>query len=392
MKTKIVRIFILISALLAAAPAFFFTTYQLFLAERGMSILQMSLINAVFMASVFILEVPTGAFADSFGRRRSIIAGCFAWGLSFYLYYFSHRFSAFLLAEIIGAIGSTLISGALEAWVVDSLKWQQTEISLEKLFRYEEKVGQIGIIAGSFLGAIAGGRDLALPWLLSGSGMIIAGLCALKLMSEPYFAKKSWRFEFRPLINTAQESWQAGKENPAFWRIAGLSAIFALSVQSLNMQWTLFFRDGFHLPVWSLGLIYAAIAAFTALGSHFAPLAAKKGRHEGQGLAIAFFIIGLMMILGGRAGIFLPALSFFLLHEFGRGLFKPLKRSIINRRLEGKNRATMLSLESMASHAGAFFGLIGGGWLGNHYSISIAWAGSGFLLMLTVPFLWKKGI
>lgn len=392
MKTKTVRIFILISTLLAAAPAFFFTTYQLFLAERGMSILQMSLINAAFMASVFILEVPTGAFADRFGRRRSIVAGCFAWGLSFYLYYFSHHLSAFILAEIIGAFGATLISGALEAWVVDSLKWQKLEISLEKLFRHEERARQAGIITGSFLGAILGGHDLALPWLLSGSAMLIAGLFAAKLMAEPYFSKQGWNFSFRPLLSTARESWQAGKENPAFWRIAGISAIFALSIQSLNMQWTLFFRDGFRLPVWSLGLIYTAIAIFTALGAHFAPLAAKKGRHEGQGLAIAFLIIGLMMLLGGRAGIFLPAISFFLLHEFGRGLFKPLKRAIINRRLEGKNRATMLSLESMASHAGAFFGLVGGGWLGNHYSITIAWAGSGILLILVAPFLWKKGI
>lgn len=392
MKKKILNAFLLMSFLLSFAPGFFFTTYPLFLAERGMSVFQMSLINAAFMFSVFILEIPTGAFADSFGRRNSIIAGCLAWGLSFYTYFFCSRLSGFILAEIIGAFGCTLISGALEAWVIDSLNWQKIKLPLEEIFRREERAKQAGIIGGSFLGAIIGTHNLALPWLLSGTGMIIAGLAAAILMNEPYFQKKSLLFSFKPLISTAKESWQAGRHSPAFLRVILVSAALALSVQALNMQWSLLFRQGFKLPLWALGLTYTGISLFTVLGARLAPFLAKKSRHEGQGLALAFALIGLMMLLSGQAGIFLPALIFFLFHEFGRGLFNPLKKAIVNRRIEGRNRATMLSLESMTTHAGAFIGLLGGGWLGNTFSISTAWAGSGLILLILAPILWKKGV
>jgi len=190
----------------------------------------------------------------------------------------------------------------------------------------------------------------------------------------------------------ARDSWQAGRASPTFLRIALISATLAMSVQSLNMQWTLLFREGFKMPMWSLGLIWSGIAICTAVGAFLAPLTAKRIRHEGQGLAIAFVLIGVAMMTSGRANFFLPAILFFLLHEVGRGLFNPLKKAIINRRIDGQNRATMLSLESMTAHAGAFCGLIGGGWLGSNYSISTAWAGSGILLLIIAPFLWKKGI
>lgn len=392
MKTSLLRTFKIMSFLLTAAPAFFFTTYQLFLVGKGISIFEMSLINAAFMFSVFILEVPTGAFADSFGRRRSIIFGCIAWGLSFYVYFFSDNLLAFIGAEIIGAFGYTLISGALEAWIVDSLRWQESQVSLEKIFRQEEHYKQAGIIIGSFTGALLGGHNLALPWLFSGTGMLLAALAAFIFMREPYFQRHRLRFSLKSLRQTAQLSWQQGKGNPAFLRLAAISAVLAMSVQALNMQWTLLFREGFRMPMWSLGLIFSGVALAITLGARLAPLVAKKQGHEGQGLALAFTLTGLMMIFSGQAAIFLPALIFFLVHELGRGLFVPLKKAAMNRRLQQENRATMLSLESMGVHAGAFLGLLGSGWLGSHYSISLAWTSSGLLLILLAPFIWKKGL
>ncbi|PKM89409.1 hypothetical protein CVU83_00105 [Candidatus Falkowbacteria bacterium HGW-Falkowbacteria-2] len=391
MKTTIVRTYTLMAFLLRFAPAFFFATYQLFLTEHGMSIFQISLINGAYMLSVFILEVPTGAFADSFGRKQSIVWGCIILGLSFLIYFTSDSFGGFIIAEIVGALGSTLISGALDAWAVDSLAAANIDTPLEALFKREEGYKQAGVISGSLIGSFIGSVNLSLPWLISGALMLASAICAHRLMIETRQRESVFKFSLAPLLHTARDSWISSRSNPAFLRLAGVGAILMMSVQSLNMQWPLLFRTGFNLPVWSLGVIFAGIATTTALGARFAPLTARKTRHGGQGLAIAFFIIGITMILSGQASFVAPALTYFLLHEFGRGLFGPLKKAMINRRIDGQNRATMLSLDAMALSAGAFVGLIGGGWLGTH-SIALAWSGSGILLLAVVPLLYRKAV
>lgn len=392
METNILRAFRAMSFVLRAAPAFFFTTYQLFLAMHGMNILQMSLINCAYMISVFILEIPTGAFADSFGRKQSIICGCMVLSLSYLLYFTGNTLAMFIIAEIVGAFGATLISGALDAWAVDALAANASTLPLEQLFRQEENVGKYGIIIGSLLGALAGTTNLAWPWLLSGLCMIAAAVCAHRLIKEPEFATKTFKFTLAPLKQTIHESWHAGRTNPSFIRIAVAGAILGISVQSMNMQWSILFHNGFKLPVWSLGLIFVAISLFTALGARLAPMTAQKTAHDGQSIALAFVFIGLMMIFSGQATWLIPAMTFFLLHEMGRGTFSPLKKAIINRRIEGQNRATMLSLDSMVSHAGAVIGLIGGGWISTSFSLGTAWASSGILLIAIAPFIWKRGI
>ncbi|MDP3836809.1 MAG: MFS transporter [bacterium] len=391
MKTKIVRQFTVMAFLLRAAPAFFFATYQLFLTEHGLNILEISLINSAYMISVFVLEVPTGAFADSYGRRQSIIWGCLILSLSFIGYFFANNFLGFILAEIVGALGSCLISGALEAWVVDALEEEKIDEPLETLFKREEVYKQYGVISGSIAGALIGSINLGIPWLLSGLAMLLAALYARRLKCDAKHKHKNFKFDLTPLRNTITESWHSGRTNPAFLRLAATGTVLAMSVQSLNMQWPILFNQRFDLPIWSLGLIFAGIAAFTALGARFAPLAARKSRHEGHSLAIALLITGVMMILSGQASFVAPALLFFLLHELGRGLFSPLKKAMINRRIDGQNRATMLSLDSMALSAGAFIGLVGGGWLGTQ-SIALAWTVSGLLLVSLFPLLYKKGI
>src|SRR4029077_13537359 len=69
----------------------------------------------------FLFDVPTGAFADALGRRRSFMVGCLLRCFAFGLYFLSHTYVLFLIAEAIDAIGTTFCNGAVDAWGVDAL-------------------------------------------------------------------------------------------------------------------------------------------------------------------------------------------------------------------------------------------------------------------------------
>lgn len=115
MVKKTLRTFYMLRALASLGVSFAFSTYVLFLLDKGLDFFQVNVVNFVFMASIFLLKIPTGAFADSLGRKNSVVIGYAFLALSYLVYFMSGSFWMFVLAEILGAFGACFISGAFEA-------------------------------------------------------------------------------------------------------------------------------------------------------------------------------------------------------------------------------------------------------------------------------------
>ena len=149
----IAAVYLGFNALIKFASSFFMVTYVLFLSEKGMDLLQINLINTCYMIAVILAELPTGSFADSFGRHRSFSLSFFLMALSTFIYFVSGSFMLFVLAEVVAALGHTFFSGSIEAWLVDSLKARGEEYRQAEIFRHETAFHSFGIIAGVMFGA-----------------------------------------------------------------------------------------------------------------------------------------------------------------------------------------------------------------------------------------------
>lgn len=88
----------------------------------GIAFHQVLWLQTWFMLCIVVLEVPTGAFADRFGRRRSLFCAtvCLIAAVSYYVTH--HGFGHFLVAEGLWAAAAAFASGADEALTYDSLK------------------------------------------------------------------------------------------------------------------------------------------------------------------------------------------------------------------------------------------------------------------------------
>ena len=60
--------------------------YVTFLIKNGLSLLEVNLVNMSFFLTLFICEIPTGAFADIFGRKKSFVLACVLMCLSMFVY------------------------------------------------------------------------------------------------------------------------------------------------------------------------------------------------------------------------------------------------------------------------------------------------------------------
>src|SRR5579863_8949096 len=181
---RILRRYYTVWAVYSLANGFLFAVYPLFLRARGLTQFEMNSVLATYFAVTFLTDVPTGAFADALGRRRSFVLGCMIRLLAFMLYFFAHNYPVFLLAEAIDGIGTTFCNGAIDAWGVDALDDAGFAGIKDRLFSRISQFMNIGFMTTALIGTYVADVNIAWPWLMSAAGYGISAIVGAVLMRE----------------------------------------------------------------------------------------------------------------------------------------------------------------------------------------------------------------
>src|ERR1700719_2160738 len=166
------------------ANGFLFGVYPLFLRARGLNQFEMNSVLATYFAVTFLTDVPTGAFADALGRRRSFVLGCLIRLTAFMVYFFAHAYPVFLVAESIDGIGTTFCNGAIDAWGVDALDDAGFAGVKDRLFSRISQFMNIGFMTSALIGTYVADVNIAWPWLMSAAGYGISAIVGSVLMDE----------------------------------------------------------------------------------------------------------------------------------------------------------------------------------------------------------------
>ena len=156
--------------------------FQVLLIIRYLGQPQLGILLGIEQFVALSLEVPTGAWADRFGRKRCVLIGHVLAALGWLAIP-----PATLLDEHVRLIGmgaafgllgagAALVSGALEAWVVDNLRFQGRKDLILRFFGRERSLAATGGIAADLAALVALGAlvDVRLFWIVSGIGELIA--------------------------------------------------------------------------------------------------------------------------------------------------------------------------------------------------------------------------
>jgi len=392
MVKQTIRVYFLLKLLSAFGMSFIASTYVIFLMSKGMNLFEVNLINFVFFATLFLSEIPTGLVADVFGRKISFICSCFLEAIAMVVYAFSGSFWFFALAEGIAALARTFSSGAFQAWLVDRLKYYDYEEPFHPLFRREQQIAQGATIFGALTGSVLAERSLALPWLLGSVFALITGLLAIFLMKEEYFERQKFSFRegFRSMKNVTKRSISYGSKQKAVRFILLIGAVQYFAVQAPNMQWQPLFSQHFPNKT-SLGFIYAGISISLIIGSALSSRLLRRVKDERAALVVSQLLVGLGIILAGAFSSYVLSVALFLGHEIARGAFLPIKDAYLNDNIPSKERATLISFESISHHIGGAVGLLVSGFLAQRVSISFTWIIFGLILIAGAAVMGKNG-
>lgn len=383
----IVRRYYGVSVVYALAGGFLAGVYPLFLHSRGLDQFAINSVLAVYFAVTVLTDVPTGAFADALGRRRSFVLGCALRGLAFAVYFFSHAYVLFLVAEAIDAVGATFCNGAIDAWGVDALDEAGFEGAKDRLFSRLTQVSALGFMTTAVVGGYVGAIDLAWPWLLGAAGFVASGLAGLRLQEHRRGTGHLEVVAIRDTIVT-----RIGQGIRQGLRLRGVrllslaEAVVLAAWAPYWLEWPLLFQGGHGTGVWVVGWIFSLLGVGRMIGAeviHRMMTSAPARRRLLGGL-----VIGAGALLAG-AGTFATstghALVMLFLMNACLGARDPLAMAWFNEQLGPADRATMLSFRSTVATAGASMGLLLGGYVADLHGIPFQWQLAGTISLLAVP-------
>lgn len=394
MRKNTVGLFYFFSAICSLSMSFIAATYVIFLIHNGLNPLEVNMVNIAFFTVMALCEIPTGAFADVFGRKPSFVAACLVLAVSFFVYAGSSTFWGFVLAESIGAVGKSFSNGAFQAWMVDRLKHQEGKTDLGNVFDWKYRIDRMAAIFGGFTGAILANYSDTFPWIAGGVSMIIVGFLALILMKEEYFVKKkcSASINLKDSLQKVRRGIYFARTDKMAKLILVVGILSTFATQAPNMQWQPLFMTGAKSQT-GLGLFSSGINLFLLLGVFMTGFLQKIAKSKKNAIIISQLVIGLGIVLSGLLSPwFWVAMTSFYIHEIGRGAALSINDTCLNEAITSKEeRATINSCSHMVQHLGALAGLFLSGYLALKWGYSQTWIITGLVLVIGTLMVAKNG-
>ena len=158
---------------------FYYPVFTVLFLDYGLTLEQFALLNTVWAVTIVLAEVPSGALADVFGRKRLLVATALLMVVEMALLAFVPLgdgrviFLVFLANRVLSGLAEALASGADEALAYDTLVAHDLAHQWPRVLDWQMRVQNGGFIVAMTLGAAVYDHSLlnrVLAWLgLEGS-------------------------------------------------------------------------------------------------------------------------------------------------------------------------------------------------------------------------------
>jgi DHA3 family tetracycline resistance protein-like MFS transporter len=347
--------------------------------------LQLVLIGTTVELSILLFEIPTGIVADLYSRKLSVVIGVFLIGAGMILQGSVAMFLPILLAQLLWGLGYTFTSGAVQAWISDEIGEEPANSAFVRGAQMEQYGGLIGIILGSALGIVA----LQLSIILSGVCFLALGIFLTWSMPETNFQphlsagiSSTWQ----SITGTVRSGLGMIKKRPILIRILLIGLFFGLYSEGYDRLWVAHLLERFEFPnvpevLWfgfmNGGAFLLSAAALEFVRQRLYPSGTNS---LVRFLAITSSALILSLVFFALAGTIPLAILFVWVIAILRNVINPIYMGWVNRRLDPKIRATIISMVGQADAIGQVAGGPGIGLIARRFSIQVGILATSVLL------------
>jgi len=335
---------------------FYIPVSTLYLQSKGLNYVQINSLWGIIVGTMFVAEVPTGIMADRLGRKRSINIALALQVLGEVVYIFADGYWPFALAAVIGGLGFAFSSGCVEALVYDSLKTIGHENEMSKAMGFinsaQRLANLLAFAAGGLLVINLTQERFVLAIAITACAVAVGWLISFTL-GEPQIELEQGDGESS--LKLLVDGIRTLRSNRPFRRLVVLAlATIPFSDYLLNLYQPRFVDAG--VPSVWLGWALALASGISILGARYAYWLEARLGTKGSLLLVTSLPGVLYLAMAMALPPTLLVLVFCVLYG-SMSLKDPIFSGHLNKHIESRNRATVLSLISMFS--GIYVALMG---------------------------------
>jgi MFS family permease len=332
--------------------------------EAGLSYLQIGLLYAIRDVATNILEIPTGVFADAFGRRKSMLMAFGAYIISFLIFYSFTGFALYALAMILFAFGEAFRSGTHKALILEHLTLNKMEHLKVEYYGRTRSFSQFGSSINALIAAVLVfySGDYRTMFL---AATIPYVLDFFNLASYPreldgeltQFSRETVGAQVKTTLGAFGGMFTDWRALRAILNSSGFGGLFKTTKDYLQPILETF---ALALPVFLIlddkrrsalviGLVYFVIYLFTSYASRSAAGFSQRFSSLGHAINLTFLAGAMFLFIAGLAtwgNLTWLAILVFLLFYVLHNLRRPMNVSFISDQISNRVMASGLSVES----------------------------------------------
>jgi MFS family permease len=349
---------------------------------------------AISCFSGFFFELPTGVFADVYGRKVSTLVHYFSMAFIGFLVPFAKTPLFLMVLFFLEGISITFRSGAKQAWIIERLKKNKREDLIQNYFTKNQSLLAIGaVVSGLIFSALfflvpakeelvlfgLNFIGLDLMWFI---GAFIALLVGFLLL----FVKEEFKKKKVKLKDNIKNSFKIAKEGLIYsWKHP---VIFALLFSALLGTIFIGIRGVSFQPFLIQNAInvehFGYLSSIIMVSAIFIPFIAQKiSKNMRKNIYLALMEIVMFIFAFTILFIAGPILAFIYWFAFRSLMYfgMPVEMAYFQKHVPSKQRATIGSIQNLSYTLGGFIGLFIGGFALNLISPALYMFLGSFLLI-----------
>lgn len=282
--------------------------------KMGLSLTQVAIIQSCMFVTSILFEVPTGIWADNFGKKYSLILGLFFNVLGFIAISLGHSFLIFLFGGILVGISRSFSSGAEEAYINEVFS-EDTEKKYKKNYSNMAITDEIAIFFGSIIASLT-----AIKFGLQSIYWFASVSILLSLIYLFIFLPKDIVGKGGPSVFMKTDHRKIREEISKYKNFLLIFITLSILLESARVIWQpQLLNAGWSLG--NLGFLFAGLRVFTVLGSYVAkklPTNSLKSIYISSlagGLCLILFAGGTKFLSFFAIGLYLFMENIFQLHQ-----------------------------------------------------------------------------